>query len=62
MRINPQSGVVTGVINCRGLLPASLRKPRTDVLNGIAVDARGGIWLTGKYWPKMYRITLVEKK
>lgn len=62
VRINPQSGVVTGVINCRGLLPASLRKPRTDVLNGIAVDARGGIWLTGKYWPKMYRITLVEKK
>ena len=62
VRINPQTGVVTGVINCKGLLPVSLRKPSTDVLNGIAVDARGGIWLTGKYWPKMYRITLVEKK
>ena len=62
VRINPQTGTVTGVINCRGLLPVSLRKPSTDVLNGIAVDARGGIWLTGKYWPKMYRITLVEKK
>ena len=62
VRINPQTGAVTGVINCRGLLPAALRKPSTDVLNGIAVDARGGIWLTGKYWPKMYRITLVEKK
>ena len=62
VRINPQTGTVTGVINCRGLLPAALRKPSTDVLNGIAVDARGGIWLTGKYWPKMFRITLVEKK
>ena len=62
VRINPESGVVTGVVNCKGLLPVSLRKPSTDVLNGIAVDARGNIWLTGKYWPKMYRITLVEKK
>ena len=46
-----------------GILPQSLRKPRTDVLNGIAFDPRsGGIYVTGKNWPKLYRITLVEKK
>lgn len=63
VRIDPSTGVVKGVVNCTGLLPASLRRARTDVLNGIALDEKtGDIWLTGKYWPKMYRITLVEKK
>lgn len=63
VRIDPASGEVRSVVNCTGLLPASLRRPRTDVLNGIALDpATGHIWLTGKYWPKMYRIKLVEKK
>ena len=62
VRIKPDSGVVTGVVNCAGLLPAAQRRPRTDVLNGIACDAHGNIWLTGKYWPKMYRISLIEKK
>ena len=63
VRIDPATGAVNAVINCTGLLPASQRQPRTDVLNGIALDpATGNIWLTGKYWPKMYRIKLVEKK
>ena len=63
VRIDPATGAVRSVVNCTGLLPASLRRPRTDVLNGIALDpATGDIWLTGKYWPKMYRIKLVEKK
>ena len=63
VRIDPATGAVRAVINCAGLLPASQRRPRTDVLNGIALDpATGHIWLTGKYWPKMYRIKLVEKK
>lgn len=59
LRINPKDGKVTSVINCSGLLPMSLRKPSTDVLNGIAYNEKNGhIYLTGKYWPKMYRITL----
>jgi glutamine cyclotransferase len=61
--INPSSGAVTGMIDCRNLLPSALRKPSTDVLNGIAYNDRdGAIWLTGKYWPKIFRVTLVEKQ
>lgn len=63
VRIDPATGVVRAVVNLRGILPAQLRKPRTDVLNGIAFDPRtGSVYVTGKYWPKLYRITLVEKK
>ena len=57
--INPSDGVVEAVINCEGLLPDSLRKADTDVLNGIAcLDGR--IFLTGKNWPRMYEVKLVH--
>lgn len=60
--INPVSGYVEGVIDCTGLLPQELRKPETDVLNGIAYDAASGkIYLTGKNWPKLYEVRLVER-
>ena len=63
VRIDPATGQVRGVVNLRGILPAQLRTAGTDVLNGIAYEPRSGaIYVTGKYWPKMYRITLVEKK
>jgi len=61
-RIDPATGKVNSLINCSGLLPASLRSRSTDVLNGIAYNEKNGyIYLTGKYWPKMYRITLRKK-
>ena len=61
--IDPESGDVEGVIDCKGLLPSDRRTHRTDVLNGIAYKPETGeIFLTGKYWPTLYRITLVEKK
>ena len=61
--INPASGEVEGVIDCRGLLASDLRSERTDVLNGIACNPdTGEIFLTGEYWPRMYRVTLTEKK
>ena len=58
--INPSSGKVEGVVDCSGLLPDRLRRHDTDVLNGIAVKD-GRIFLTGKNWPKLYEILLVEK-
>ena len=58
--INPSNGKVEACIDCTGLLPRSLRKPSTDVLNGIAQDpASGRIFLTGKYWPRLYEVRLV---
>ena len=61
--INPKDGKVTGIVDCRGLLPKELYTSQTDVLNGIAYDpASGKIYLTGKNWPKLYEVRLVEKK
>lgn len=58
--INPETGIVEGVVNCEGLLPAKLRMPSTDVLNGIAyMDGR--IFLTGKNWPLLYEVKLVRQ-
>jgi len=58
--IDAASGEVTASIDLRGLLPPAEYRPETDVLNGIARDpADGGIWVTGKRWPWMYRIELV---
>lgn len=59
--INPSDGKVESVIDCSGLLPKKLRTSKTDVLNGIARDpADGSIYLTGKYWPRLYKIELVK--
>ena len=61
--INPKDGKIQGVIDCRGLLPSHLRTDTTDVLNGIAYDDKTGkIYLTGKNWPRLYEVRLVERK
>lgn len=61
--INPSSGEVEATIDCKGLLPDSLRDRRTDVLNGIAFNpVNGKTYLTGKYWKRLYEIELVETK
>ena len=60
--IDPSSGVVVATVDCTGLLPDSLRGPRTDVLNGIAMNPLNGkIYITGKRWKRLYEIELTEK-
>ncbi len=60
--INPESGEVEGAIDASGLLPDRLRTSSTDVLNGIAVNpADGKIYLTGKYWPRLYEIRIIAQ-
>lgn len=59
LRIDPASGKVNSVINCTGLLPKNLYRRDTDVLNGIAYNEKdGSIWLTGKNWPRLFKISL----
>ena len=60
--IDPDSGKVTGNIDLQGLNPPDQNTQVDDVLNGIARNpADGGIWVTGKRWPWLYRIELVPK-
>lgn len=57
IRINPNNGVVTGIIDMTGLLPG-----QEDVLNGIAYDAKTDrLFVTGKLWSKLFEIKLVRK-
>lgn len=58
--INPENGVIEGVIDLRGLLSEEDVSPTTDVLNGIAWDEQTGrIFVTGKNWNKMFEIKIV---
>ncbi|MFN8465110.1 MAG: glutaminyl-peptide cyclotransferase [Caldilineaceae bacterium] len=64
VRIDPKTGLVTGVVDFTGLLDYAppAQKP-TDVLNGIAYDeVTGRLFVTGKYWPAVFEIELLEVK
>jgi glutamine cyclotransferase len=58
LRINPLDGHVVGAINMSGLLaPSDIVRGQTDVLNGIAYDAKHDrLFVTGKNWPKLFEI------
>jgi|CXWL01.1.fsa_nt_gi glutaminyl-peptide cyclotransferase len=60
VRIDPESGEVDATIDASGLLSATERAT-AEVLNGIAwVPERGVFLVTGKYWPKLFEVELVE--
>ena len=57
VRIDPATGKVNSVIDCRGILPDKLKKD-ADVLNGIAFNPEDkSIHITGKLWPRIYKIS-----
>ena len=60
VRIDPNNGQVVGLINLAGLLkPSDIVQGQTDVLNGIAYDAKNDrLFVTGKNWPKLFEIRL----
>jgi glutamine cyclotransferase len=61
-RIDPETGEVKGLINLDGILKSTDKKKDTDVLNGIAYDpATSRIFVTGKRWPKLFEIKVIEK-
>jgi glutamine cyclotransferase len=58
-RIDPATGNVTGWIDLSGLLSATDRTGKEDVLNGIAYDAeKDRLFVTGKLWSRLFEITL----
>jgi len=60
--ISPDTGLVFGAINLKGLLQESdTQGHKVDVLNGIAYDAKTDrLFVTGKWWPKLFEIKLVN--
>lgn len=60
--ISPETGLVTGWIDVRGLLGPGERTAPGAVLNGIAYDAAGDrLFVTGKLWPKLFEIRLIRR-
>lgn len=60
IRIDPETGIVTGWIDMQNLLPHRERAAGANVLNGIAYDPEHDrLFVTGKLWPVLYEIRLV---
>lgn len=61
VRIDPATGVVNAVVDLTGLKDLAGGNDRDAVLNGIAWDAKGKrIFVTGKYWTKLFEIALTD--
>jgi glutamine cyclotransferase len=61
--ISPESGKVTGWIDLSGILGYYRQNRRVDVLNGIAYDSENDrLFVTGKYWPKLFEIKLLPRQ
>ena len=62
VKIDPDSGAVTGWINLNGLLKKEKFDITVDVMNGIAFDSiNNRIFVTGKLWPYIFEIEITGK-
>ena len=62
-RISPQDGHVIAWIDLTGILPDDQRVNAESVLNGIAYDAQHDrLFVTGKQWPAIFEIKILENK
>jgi glutamine cyclotransferase len=68
-RIDPRTGQVRGWVDLTGLLSERDRAEAQatgrgiDVLNGIAYDPEGDrLFVTGKLWPRLFEIKLVNRR
>ncbi len=60
-KIDPASGRVLAYLDLSGLLSDGERANADAVLNGIAYDPVGKrLFVTGKLWPKLFEITIVD--
>ncbi len=61
VRIDPVTGDVVSLIDLTGLKAQAGATGTDSVLNGIAWDAqKKRLFVTGKYWPKLYEIALAD--
>lgn len=59
VRIDPETGVVTGVVSAGGLIPQAGRTIDM-LLSGMAHDpASGAFYLTGRNWPHVFEVRFV---
>lgn len=59
VKIDPANGHVVGRVDLRRLVDDSGATASDAVLNGLAYDPADGTWLvTGKLWPKLFRIRI----
>jgi len=63
VRIVPETGKVIGWIDMKGLLTPQERGEEIDVFNGIALNPiNDHLFVTGKFWPKLFEIKLIPRK
>jgi len=61
VRINPDNGNISSVIDLSGLEERTRRNGPDAVLNGIAWDNVGKrLFITGKYWSNLFELELVD--
>lgn len=61
VRIDPATGTIFSLVDLSGLKADAGAGGTDSVLNGIAWDAKTKrLFVTGKYWPKLYEITLAD--
>ena len=59
--INPNNGVVEGVIDFTGIRDLVKKSPDLDVMNGIAYNSdTNKLYVTGKNWNKIFEIKIVD--
>jgi glutamine cyclotransferase len=58
VRVDVATGYVTNIYDIQSLWPN--RPSSVDVFNGVAItDEKDVVWVTGKWWPSMYKIRLI---
>lgn len=61
-RIDPETGVIKGLIDLRAVIASVAVRDSEAVLNGIAWDDKAGkLYVTGKRWPKLFEIALPKE-
>jgi glutamine cyclotransferase len=63
VRIEPETGRVISWIDMEGILAPQDHSEPVDVFNGIAYDPAGRrLFVTGKFYPKIYEVKLIPAK